>query len=366
MAVNARTFQILYIVRQRALTDLPTTMDDILSFIACRRRDAPDIYHRAYIAPSALVPLLHRMTTGEGLLMVEPTTSEYQLSTRGSQMADLLDGTDACGNSFLEFYKEEVCLAVLKQRQRLNQPPANPREIAALANISLDSARRGLTALVENLQIVEDRTMRTPTYMRPDFRASAPPVAPVDPPPDFVTDGQDGDVTTPGGLELRVVTEADIEKAARIPLDDEVDISDVLADIDEDDDEWATAGPPPKELVDPEDLLSLPLGRILGEEDVEETVEKTEPSSDPFDFTPPKVEADSEPEEADEDDDGAIEADEYGPYDWTGVTLDNRDQLVAQAQACGLSLNHFLEILNRQHKDKVQRALLNAVILTDF
>ena len=156
MAVNARTFQILYIVRQRAVADQTTSSGEISEFIADRRKSAPESYGKAYIAPSALTQMLQRMTTVEHLLTVDDGV--YEFTPQGSQMADLLVDVDACSDLFIDSYKEAVCLAVLQQRQRLGQPPANPREVAAIANISLDSARRGLTALAEHDKIVEDRS----------------------------------------------------------------------------------------------------------------------------------------------------------------------------------------------------------------
>ena len=38
MSVSARTFQVLYIIRERALQDLPTKLPDFSEFIADRRR----------------------------------------------------------------------------------------------------------------------------------------------------------------------------------------------------------------------------------------------------------------------------------------------------------------------------------------
>jgi hypothetical protein len=325
MAVNARTFQILYIIRQRALNDLGTTMDNIGEFLANRRKDAPDIYHRAYIAPSALVPLLDRMTTGEGLLNVDPTTREYTLTPMASQMADLLDGTDACAASFIDFYKEALCLAVLKQRQRLGQPPANPREVAAIANISLDSARRGLSTLAEHDKIVEDRDQRTPTYAMPE--------------PIVLNKG------------------VDPEAATCIPQGRQDDsLADLLAGIDEDDNEWATSGPTSPAAaanIEPEDLLSL--GKILGDdEDVPADFSRPTTGSQPspFDFFPPRVEVIRRLVEDDEDDNVAAD-----PYDWNSVPPATKEAFTTQAKAAGMSLGEFIRKLVQFHEEQIREAL---------
>ena len=88
MAINARTFQILYIIRERAVADLATTAKHVSAFIMARRKDAPAIYSRSYIAPGAVQQILNRMTTGEGLLTLED--NEYLFTAKGSLMADLL------------------------------------------------------------------------------------------------------------------------------------------------------------------------------------------------------------------------------------------------------------------------------------
>lgn len=326
MAINARTFEILYIVRQRAVLDLPTKLNDFSEFIAARRKTAPDIYHRAYIAPSALVPLLHRMTTGEGVLTLS-ISGEYEFIPRGSQMADLLVDLDACTTRFIENYKEEICLAVLQQRQRLGQGSVNPREVAAIANISLDSARRGLEALIGTRGVVEDRSERTPTYA---IEAATP-----------VEEDDDDEG----------VTEADIEAAARIPLDDDEDpIASALRDLENEDEAWATAGPPPP-AADESDELELPLalGQILADEgpDDDEPVPPA-PSNDPFAFVPSAV-----AEEPEEDED-LTKAD---PYAWEDVPKEVLEGFVLRAKAAGMTLAGFLDGLNQLHEAQVRSAL---------
>ena len=338
MAINARTFEILYIVRQRAVLDLPTKLDDFSEFIAARRKDAPDIYHRAYIAPSALAPLLHRMTTGEGVLTLG-TNGEYELTPRGSQMADLLVGLDACSSGFLDNYKEAIGLAVLQQRQRLGQGPVNPREVSAIANISLDSARRGLTILAEHNKIVEDRTSRTPTYTMPE------PVVPAD----------DADEDMPMATD-RIndggVTEADIEEAARLPLDDEEDpIASALRDLENEDDSWATAGPPPPPADEDEELeLPLALGQILADDGPDDDEPAPPPpSNDPFAFVPPRDT--EEPEDLTKAD----------PYAWEDVPEEMLEGFVLRAKAAGMTLAEFLDGLNQLHEAQVRAALFGEI-----
>ena len=163
MSVSARTFQLLYIVRQRALKDLHTTLPDFSAFIAERRAEAPQTYDRAYISPSSLQEILDRMCSPMENLLAH-SQGQFSLDFMGSQMADLLDGIDGCSSIFIDGYKEQVVKAVLEQRLRLGMPPANQRDIAATANISLDSARRGLQTLVDSGVITESTKGRNQTY----------------------------------------------------------------------------------------------------------------------------------------------------------------------------------------------------------
>ena len=161
MSVSARTFQMLYILRQRSLKDLPTRGPDFAAFIAERRATSPQTYDKAYIGPAAIIDLLQRMTVEN---LVASTEGEYTFEFMGSQMADLLDGFDACSSKFIEKYKEQVVRAVLEQRVRLNQSPAIQRDVASVANISLDSARRGLETLINQGVVTETKNGRTATY----------------------------------------------------------------------------------------------------------------------------------------------------------------------------------------------------------
>lgn len=197
MSVSARTFQVLYIIRQRALDDLSTKADDVGPFIAARRKATPTLYEQAYLSPTAISDLLNRMSTTEGLLTAE-SDGTYQMTPQGSQMADLLRDLNACADSFIEGYKEQVVLAALQQRHRLGQGPANQREIAALTNISLDSVRRGLGTLIEQGRVVEDKTGRVTVYAlaQPPFL-----VVPDLPKSDNPLAGFDDDDEVPPNLE---------------------------------------------------------------------------------------------------------------------------------------------------------------------
>jgi len=323
MTINARTFEVLYIIRQRALRDLPTTMDDISTFIADRRKDAPDIYGKAYIAPSALVPLLDRLTTGEGLLTLD--SHEYEFTPKGSQMADLLVYIDACSANFIENYKEMIALAVLQQRQRIGQGPVSPREASAISNISLDSARRGLAALVEKGLCIEDRSERTPTYS-----VQAPVAAPT--------------------LADKSATATDIEATAHVPLDEDDPIAATLANIGEEDESWITAGgaPPPEDEVD---LLPVALSGILGDDGPDE--------DEPRDDDGPR---EGEPELVVtliglRTNDPEVDDPTADPYAWENVSPEERAEFITQAKACGLDLEEFVSALNQRHQRKLRCAI---------
>lgn len=342
MAVSARTFQILYVIRQRALEDLPTKFDDFGDFFSARRKQAPDIYGRAYIAPSALTPLLQRMTTGDNLLTLAED-GEYEFTPQGSQMADLLDGYDACSVHFIDDYKAKVCLAVLKQRQRLGQGPINPREAAALANISLDSARRGMTSLVEDGLAIEDRTERTPVY---SAKLSAAAHAEID---DLVDDLIED--------HKPAVSEEEIEKAARIPLDEDDPIALALGEIDEDDTDWATRATVEQPEEDDEaDILPLPLGKILQDDGPDAEPPVNWPTSDPFEFAPKGVEF----QQAEEGEQAEVEDAEEaaGFYDWNDVPVEIQKAFAARAKACGMTLNLFLAALNHRQESQVRAVLV--------
>ena len=105
MAINARTFQLLYITRQRALKDLPTKVKDMSTFINKRRKANPSMYEKAYLAPASIRDMVQRMTTGEGLLTIADE-GNLELTVRGSQMADLLSEIDACSTFFHADWKK--------------------------------------------------------------------------------------------------------------------------------------------------------------------------------------------------------------------------------------------------------------------
>ena len=214
MTVNARTFQILYIVRARALMNQMTALEDFTNFIASERKTAPGIYRRAYIAPSAMVPLLHRMTTKDNLLTLS-NYEEYEFTPQGSQIADLLTGIDGCSSWFIDNYKEIVCQAMLQQRQRLGLGATHAREIAAVANISLDSARRGLSKLVEK-GIVEEITSASGT--REYIIVDVPTASKVETKDDVVAIGADVE-SQEAVVDSKLL--ADVEAAACIPLNDD-------------------------------------------------------------------------------------------------------------------------------------------------
>lgn len=307
MSVSARTFQILYVIRRLLSLDQRTTQADISDFIAERRKSGPHTYDRAYISPSALSDALNRMTTTEGLLTTE--NQEYGFTPIGSHMADLLDGLDACSNDFIDHYKERVCLAVLEQRARLGQPPATARDVAISANISMDSARRGLEALAASTVILEITAGRTSSYIHtvPE-RALASKIQSLDP------------------IE-------ELEANEEVEATQEDPIREVLAEIDETD--WA-----PQVTVEDrdEDDLPLRLGQILGDPGADEM------PLPPFEKTPVVVEAEV-PQEGDE---------------WAGVSKELQQAFINRAKACGMTLSLFLGTVNHVQEGKIREVLLKA------
>jgi hypothetical protein len=343
MAINARTFQILYIIRERAVADLATTAKHVSAFIMGRRKDAPGIYGRAYIAPGAVQQILNRMTTGEGLLTLED--DEYLFTAKGSLMADLLAELDACSDRFIDNYKELVSLAVLQQRQRLAQGAANPREVATIANISLDSARRGLSDLADKGTVIEDRTHRTPTYKLP---VVVVPVGPSDPAVVAAAFG------APNVSGIGKGTDAFSDPSG---IDKADPVADALAGIDDDDEGWATTGDAPPDQPDDEDLLPLALGKIL--QDDKDDAPKVAFSTDPDAAKAARQASTSE---------GFRE--QYGteqpevekvtdPYDWNSVTVEVQASHIASARACGMTLSGYFGALNHRHEEKIRLALFN-------
>jgi hypothetical protein len=331
MAVNARTFQVLYVIRQRALADLDTTRTDIGEFIAGRRESAPESYDKAYIAPSALQLILQRMTTTDGLLMLEGKLA-YGFTPKGSQMADLMQHLDGCSTWFIDNYKEAVSHAVLKQRSRLGQGRITPREVASIANISLDSARRGLAACFNEGNASEDRGERTPTYALIDV-AKADPESPEEIDKTYLAG--DDEPPEPGS------------------------IASALADIDESDD-WPIEGDQIPE-ADPDSLV-LKLGTILQDDGPDDEVEElrsrlTNLGVDVGEETVGPQDEDPGPFKFNLDPDGMMVDQEADPYDWNSVPPSITNGFVLRAMAAGVTLAQFLDILNLTHERKIREAL---------
>jgi len=317
MSVSARTFQLLYIVRQRALKDLPTTVHDFSAFISERRAEAPLAYDRAYIAPSAIQDILDRMCSPMENLLVH-NNGQFEFEFMGSQMADLLDDIDACSSAFIDGYKEQVVKAVLEQRARLNQPRANQRDIAACANISLDSARRGLQTLMDAGLVIEYATGRTQTY-----ELAKPPA---------------------------VVVQAPVQPTS---------IRDALAGISDD---------PAKPVIIPEALRSLneedllpgqpddapvPLGTVLqdGGPDVDIPMAK-----DDSDEASPVAEGQEDLHDLEDE----IPPQTSRRYDWQRVPDFIQADLIVQAKACDMSLADYLNYLVQTASLRFRKSLSTA------
>jgi len=337
MAVNARTFQVLYILRQRALEDLRTYQSDFTDFIAQRRASAPEVYEKAYIAPSALTLILQRMTTTDGLFTFS-STDGYEFTVRGSQMADLMLHLDGCSSWFVDNYKQAVCHAVLQQRSRLGQGPAQPNDVAAIANISRDSAHRGLTACAEAGEATEHRNGRMTTYEL----LCAP-----------------ADVDT-GQLGATKFASLDNEVEALDQQADPDSIASVLADIDNDDN-WPISEAPPFD-VPPDDYDDLPvrLGKVLQDDGPDEEQEARTLYRKRHNLG---VDVDN-PDGEDLSRLGFWYNKKLEPvpastnnYDWNAVPETIRTGLIVRAMAAGLTLTQFLDILNLTHERKVREAL---------
>ena len=328
MAVNARTFQVLYVIRQRALADLDTTRTDIGEFIAGRRESAPESYDKAYIAPSALQLILQRMTTTDGLLMLEGKLA-YGFTPKGSQMADLMQHLDGCSTWFIDNYKEAVSHAVLKQRSRLGQGRITPREVASIANISLDSARRGLAACFNEGNASEDRGERTPTYALIDV-AKADPESPEEIDKTYLAG--DDEPPEPGS------------------------IASALADIDESDD-WPIEGDQIPE-ADPDSLV-LKLGAILQDDGPDDEVEElcSHLANLGVDVGDETVGPQDEAPGPFNLDDPADDEETFDDYDWRGVPPSIQNGFVLRAMAAGVTLAQFLDILGLTHERKIREAL---------
>ena len=309
MSVSARTYQMLYILRQRTLDDLPTQQDDFAAFIAERRKDTPGVYDKAYISPSAIEDLLHRMALMENLITGDGT---YQLTALGSQMADLLVDVDACSTYFIDNYKEVVVRAVLAQRARLGQPPANQREIAAIANISLDSVRRGIQSLSDDGSLVEHHG-KVITYALAHAPAVASPAA---------------------------ATTADIPDAS-LAVDP---LKAALAAID--DDNIIITEPFTDEGPDPEDK-PYPVGQILGRD---RWVVKIEDEDEDY------AERNSK-RAPDQDLLRDLGLEDTKVWEWEHVPTAIRDGHMLLAESLGMTLTDYFAALLRMNKAKVRDVL---------
>lgn len=345
MSVSARTFQLLYIIRQRALQDQSTRLTDFSEFIADRRKTAPALYGNAYISPSALTDLLSRMTIEN---LVTATDGEYQLEHMGSQMADLLTGLDACTTGFIENYKEAVVKAALEQRVRLGQGPATQRDLAATTNISIDSTRRGLESLVASGVVIENTSGRNQTYT-----LATPPMA--TPPAPAITDTQEV-----------VIAEVKANIAQSLDLD--------LGDIDA----VRTLDPDLKAALDNIDA-PVPLGAVLQDDgpDVEPAVVITQeqaPTWVPGDPTTAQPVLEGIQATVNEGETWQPESEEQCPgncpacdedcgedgeelYYWNEVPAVVRDALYIQSQAVGMDLGQYLLTLAEQAENRLRRAV---------
>lgn len=326
MSVSARTFQLLYIIRQRALQDQSTRLTDFSEFIADRRKTAPALYGNAYISPSALTDLLSRMTIEN---LVTATDGEYQLEHMGSQMADLLTGLDACTTGFIENYKEAVVKAALEQRVRLGQGPATQRDLAATTNISIDSTRRGLESLVASGVVIENTSGRNQTYT-----LAAPPMA-TTPAPAIIAQSLDLDL---GDIDAVRTLDPDLKAAldnidAPVPLgavlqDDGPDVEPAVVITQEEAPKWVQGDP-----------ATAP--QVL--EEIQATVNEPE-SEEQCPGNCPAC-----------DEDCGEDGEEL--YYWNEVPAVVRDALYIQSQAVGMDLGQYLLTLAEQAENRLRRAV---------
>lgn len=378
MSVSARTFQLLYIIRQRALLDQRTVVSDFSDFIADRRKTAPALYGQAYISPSAILDLLHRMTVG-GLLTNDD--GEYQLEHLGSQMADLLDGIDACTTGFIENYKEMVVKAALEQRARLGQGPATQQNLANATNISLDSTRRGLEALVNAGTVIEHSTGRACTYTL----AVAPlavqvatcdkhgqdnhPSAVVDPVSGTghcfacATDPQQDTTVVPSILDTQDIAIADVQENIAVQTAADPSLKAALEALDDE-----------IPIVPLTEEQPVPLGAVLQDNgpDVEPAAAVSQASptghweaewvpGDPI-KTPEVMEAIKNKVAScpacdccDEDCDN--EDEDLPTFDWDAVPVNLRKALYGQAAAAGMGLYEFLVTIVETHQRRIRRVI---------
>lgn len=347
MAINARTFQLLYITRQRALKDLPTKVKDMSTFINKRRKANPSMYEKAYLAPASIRDMVQRMTTGEGLLTIADE-GNLELTVRGSQMADLLSEIDACSTFFHADWKKHICKAVLKQRFRLGQGPITPREAAVIANISLDSARRGLAAVAQEGEAVEDRAGRTPLYelLFGEETGGEPGVLPT-PVAEAAKEFQNPCLEIPlGPMSMNELPH---------PEDEAYDpVRDALSSINEDED--ILPGETDLQPQLPDEMEKLPLGLILGDdkEDDEDTrlLDETRLRTRLF-------MSDALPEDNTE----GTEEDEASPVNkgWDSVSHKVKAALLEQASACGMTPDEFFRTLAEANARRMSVALRHTI-----
>ena len=328
MSVSARTFQLLYIIRQRMGLNQSTKLADFSEFIADRRKTAPALYGNAYISPSALQDLLGRMTIEN---LVTPNDGGYQLEHMGSQMADLLTGIDACTTGFIENYKEMVVKAALEQRARLGQGPANQREIAAVTNISLDSARRGLETLVKDGTVIENSTGRSQTYT-----LATPPMTAI-----------------PSIMDTQEVVIAEVQ--ANIAAQDaQDDIKKALSSIDDSD------APIPLSAVLQDDGPDVEPAAVVTQD---ETTEAPEECTSCAAQVAPENEHPAGEEDGEED--FLLEDQGEGEplileYSWDSVPMQVRDAIFIQAEAAGMTLPQFLLSVVETNQRRIRRAINGA------
>lgn len=178
--VNARTYQILYILRCRVVEDLPTRKEHFGTFIRERQKTAPALYGNAYLGPTATWDILQRMTHGDKPLLTVQK-GEYSFTPQGSQMTDLLETLDACSTGFFEDYKALVILAALQQRLRMGFTTSEQGDLAGHAGFSLDSTRKGLRELRARGLVHEDGSGPRLLYslLAGNTQAPSPPPVPL-------------------------------------------------------------------------------------------------------------------------------------------------------------------------------------------
>ena len=256
--------------------------------------------------------------------LVTATDGEYQLEHMGSQMADLLADIDACSTRFIENYKEAVVQAALEQRARLGLGPATQRDLAATTNISLDSVRRGLEALVTEGIVTETTNGRSQTYTLATPPMTAAPALDLDL----------KDIDEPRTLDPDL-------KAALDNIDNPVPLGSVLQDN----------GPdvePPAAVVTQGTMQQC-------QHPAEDKAPEPPLDEEGYNF---EDDGDFAGDDADFGDDD-YEDDDYeeSPYDWNDVPVSVRDTLYIQAEAAGMGLSEYLLLLTEVNERRIQRAI---------